>query len=184
MASGDIFCCLLVILHQKREKRVMDQVMMTSSIWKQWQQNTHSVLFYKYCDLLLWNFVFWDLSCCWWLIIINSFQKSKNVYRLSDDDVIIVPYMLHRDIQSESQSLSLWNLVFGDNFCWWFPHYIKKEKTSYRLSDDDLINMQTSLKIHIQLQPTSVMACHSKTLVLWALSYWWWLKIVHWYRKK
>ena len=36
----------------------------------------------------------------------------------------------------------------------------------YRLSDDDVINMQTSLKIHIQLHPTSAMAYRSKTLVL------------------
>ena len=32
LAFGDIFCCLLVILHQKGKKRAMDQVMMTSSI--------------------------------------------------------------------------------------------------------------------------------------------------------
>ena len=32
LAFGDIFYCLLVTLHQKGKKRVMDQVMMTSSI--------------------------------------------------------------------------------------------------------------------------------------------------------
>ena len=32
LAFGDIFCCLLAILHQKGKKRAMDQVMMTSSI--------------------------------------------------------------------------------------------------------------------------------------------------------
>ena len=58
------------------------------------------------------------------------------------------------------------------------PHYMEKRKRSCRLSDDDVINMQTSLKIHIRLYPTSSMACRSETVVLWALP------IVNWYRKK
>ena len=32
LTSENIFCCLLVILHQKGKKRVMDEVIMTSSI--------------------------------------------------------------------------------------------------------------------------------------------------------
>ena len=32
LAFRDIFCCLLVTLHQKGKKRIMDQVMMMSSI--------------------------------------------------------------------------------------------------------------------------------------------------------
>ena len=42
----------------------------------------------------------------------------------------------------------------------------ENRKKTYRLSDDDVINMQASL--NIQLYPTSVMACRSTTLVLWA----------------
>ena len=49
------------------------------------------------------------------LIIINSFKK---VYILCDDDAIIVADMLDRDIQLYCSSRrTLWNLVFGDNFC-------------------------------------------------------------------
>ena len=66
-----------------------------------------------------------------------------------------VPGMLHRDIQLYCPRLrayhcGTWDLVtiFVDDL----PHYIKK--TSYRLIDDDVINMQTSLQIHIQLYPT------------------------------
>ena len=96
--------------------------------------------------------------------------------------------MFHRDIQLYCPTLrayhsGTWDLVtiFVDDL----PHYIKKIKqTSYILIDDDVINMQTSLKIHIQLYPASAMACCSKTLVLWALSYWWWLIIMNSFKKK
>ena len=72
--------------------------------------------------------------------------------------------MLQRGIQLYCQSIrayhcGIWYLVtvFVDDL----PHYIKRGKTSYRLSDDDVINMQPSLKIHIQLYPTSAMAFRS-----------------------
>ena len=44
---------------------------------KAMMKNTHSILFYRYYGLPLWKLVFGGLSCCWWLIITNSFQKSK-----------------------------------------------------------------------------------------------------------
>ena len=92
---------------------------------------------------------------------------------MRNDDVIIVPDMLHRDIQLYCPRLrayhcGIWYLVtiFVDDL----PHYIRKrKKTSYKLIEDDIINMQTALKKHIQLYHTSDMACHSKTLVRWAL---------------
>ena len=88
------------------------------------------------------------------------------VYRLCNDDVIIVPDMLHRDIQLYCPSLrayhcGIWYLVtiFVDDL----SHYIKNRKKSNKISDDDVINILTSLKIHNQLCSTFAMACRSKT---------------------
>ena len=103
------------------------------------------------------------VACCsetWYfgsfmLLMTNNYKflskKVKYFYRcVCNDDVIIVPGMLH------------------NNFLLTICHITsKKEKTSYRLSNDDVINIQISLKVHIQLYPASAMACRSKTLVLW-----------------
>ena len=77
--------------------------------------------------------------------------------------------MLHRDIQLYCLSMRAYHCGIGclaTSFVDDLPHYIKKRKMRYRLRDDDVINMQTSLKIHSQLHPTSAMAYRSKTLVL------------------
>ena len=80
-------------------------------------------------------------------------KKVKCVCKLCNDDVIIVPDMLHRDIQLYCPSLrayhcGIWYLV--TIFVRDLPHYMKNKKiTNYRLSDDDVINLQTLLKIHI-----------------------------------
>ena len=69
------------------------------------------------------------------LLMTNNYkfvQKiGKYVYRLYNDDVIIVPDMLHKDIQLYCPSLrayhcGIWYLVtiFVDDL----PHYIKKRK--------------------------------------------------------
>ena len=79
--------------------------------------------------------------------------------------------MPHRDIKLYCLSLRAYHCrirCLVTIFVYDLPHYIKNRKKSYRLSDDDVINMQTSLKIHIQFYPTSAMACRSTTLVLWA----------------
>ena len=88
---------------------------------------------------------------------------------MSSDDIIIVPDMLPRDIQLYYPSLrmyhcGIWYLVtiLVDDL----PYYIKnikKKKTNFGLNYDDVINLQTSLKIYNQLYCTSAMACYSKT---------------------
>ena len=65
------------------------------------------------------------------LLMTNNYKfvskKVKYVYRLCNDDVIIVPDMLHRDIQQYYPSHLV--TIFVDDL----PHYIKKrEKTNCR----------------------------------------------------
>ena len=65
------------------------------------------------------------------MLLMTNNYKFEYVYRLSYDNVIIVSYMLHRDIQLYCLSLRayhcrIWYLVtiFIDDF----PHCIKKKK--------------------------------------------------------
>ena len=108
-------------------------------------------------------------------------NNYKFVLRKKNSSIVCVmmtsslPDILSKDIQLYCPRLrayhcGIWYFVTSFVDDCHIASKINKE-TSYRLIDDDVVNMQTVLKIHIQLYFTSAMACHSKTLVLWALSY-------------
>ena len=91
--------------------------------------------------------------------------KTKQI-RTIPDNVIAVPDKLQTDRTIFSKSITQNLVTEGALFVCDLLHYIEDRKESYRLRNDDAINLQAIIKLHVQLYITSTMVLKLRILRL------------------